>query len=156
MFQHAKLGMFGLLFRRFLASKGSFPSGPTWSLMKLIPKEFDGDGLRVSEDTLEHVERLSLLKDPDTKLSQEEAKTRLDSLKFYVRFAEQLKEANKESIEPLYSLCQDSSLSLNQNESRDALPVEDVTRNSKRTENGYFVAPLPTWHHARKEQAKKS
>jgi aspartyl/glutamyl-tRNA(Asn/Gln) amidotransferase C subunit len=148
--------MLAPLFRRYLTSRGSFPSGPTWSIKKLIPKECADDGLLVSEDTVEHVERLSLLKDPDTNLSPEEEKTRLDSLKFYVRFAEQLKEVvNKENIEPLYSLFQDSSLSLNQSESRDALPVQDVTGNSRRTEQGYFVAPLPTWYHARK-QAKKS
>lgn len=147
--------MLGGCFRRFLTSRTAFPSGPTWSVAKIIPKESDSDGLSVSEETVEHVERLCLLKDPDTKLSQQEETARVESLQFFVRFVEQLKEADNENIKPLYSLWQESSISLNEDESRDALSVEDVTRNAKRVEKGYFVAPPPTWHQARKEHDKQ-
>ncbi|XP_062503473.1 glutamyl-tRNA(Gln) amidotransferase subunit C, mitochondrial-like [Corticium candelabrum] len=142
--------MWSVCIRRLLSSS-RFPSGPTWSVTKIFGKHIEGDRLFVSEETLEHVETLSLLKDPDKKLSDYEEKTRLENLKFFVHFVEQLKEVETEDIEPLYSLCEDSALVLNEDMSRDTLPVVDVTRNSKRTENGYFVAPLPTWYQARKQ-----
>ncbi|XP_014278764.1 glutamyl-tRNA(Gln) amidotransferase subunit C, mitochondrial [Halyomorpha halys] len=88
---------------------------------------------KIDKETIEHLERISLVDFGDEKGIQivEEA----------VRFADQLFLCNTEGVEPLTTLLEDRALSLRNDEVVDGNCKNDILLNAKIVEEDYFVAP---------------
>ena len=108
---------------RFLNSK--IPKNP------VKPPKFEGK-IKVDQETILLLERLSLVD-----FANLEGIKRLEEA---IEFAQPLKEVNTENVEPMFTILDDQTLRLSEDEP-EITSKEDILSNAKITEEGYFVAP---------------
>lgn len=111
------------VFSRALNSK--IPTKP------VEPPKFEGK-IKLDQKTILHLERLSLVD-----FTNVEGIERLEEA---IEFAQPLHEINTENVEPMFTVQDDATLRLAEDEP-EPTSKEDILSNAKLTEEGYFVAP---------------
>jgi len=95
------------------------------------PPKFEGK-IKLDQKTILHLERLSLVD-----FTNVEGIERLEEA---IEFAQPLREINTENVEPMFTVQDDATLRLSEDEP-EPTSKEDILSNAKLTEEGYFVAP---------------
>ncbi len=108
---------------RFLNSK--IPTNP------VKPPCFDGK-IKVTQETILQLERLSLVDFTDAR--------GISRLEEAIEFAQPLKEVNTKGVEPMFTILDEETLRLAEDE-EETVSKDDVLSSAQVTEEGYFVAP---------------
>ena len=98
----------------------------------VVPPKFEGD-IKISEETILHLERLSLVDFANVK-----GVRRLEEA---IEFAQPLREVNTDVVEPMFTVLDDATLYLAEDEIGKPCSRSDILSNAKFVEEDYFVAP---------------
>lgn len=100
------------------------------------PPKFEGK-VTIDQDTILHLERLSLVN-----FANADGLRRLEEA---IEFAQPLKEVNTANIEPMYTVLDDQTLRLAEDDPNAEIngncSRKEILRNAQLTEEDYFVAP---------------
>ena len=153
--------MIRFLSRRFFGSaRKAFPSAPTWSIRDLTA-ESDRSHPPVTAQTIDRLDRLTLLRDTSESLVESEMNERIKNLEKKLRLIASLKSADRDDIEPLYSFAEidrddvrnEISFDCHDDDGPPAVISDvDLLRNSKNVLNSHFAAPRSEWHKAQKNE----
>ena len=95
------------------------------------PPKFQGK-IKIDRETILHLERLSLVD-----FANVEGVKRLEEA---IEFAQPIKEVKTEGVEPMYTVLDDATLRLAEDEP-EVCSRQDILSNAAKTEEDYFVAP---------------